>query len=143
MRASSLPRSLPGGEYHVGDELKLKRRALRIEQHPNIPLYVFTLAADEIRTVADVARISRDEANRLLGYQRPEKRKHVQQILEYLDGEEVLFPNGLIMALPSTVKFKSSPGPGASDGLSTSGTLEIPLPSSAEAPRPAWIVDGQ
>ncbi|KAB2588172.1 DGQHR domain-containing protein DpdB [Streptomyces arboris] len=121
----------------------LKRRALRIEQHPTIPLYVFTLAAEEVHQVADVARISRDEAGKLIGYQRPEKKQHVKQILEYLDGDEVLFPNGLILALPSDVRFKSSPGPGSSDGLCTSGTLEIPLPDSPDAPRPAWIVDGQ
>jgi DGQHR domain-containing protein len=76
----------------------LKRRALRIDQHPSIPLYVFTLAAEEVSQVADVARISRDEAGKLIGYQRPEKKQHVKQILEYLDGEEVLFPNGLILA---------------------------------------------
>jgi DGQHR domain-containing protein len=121
----------------------LKRRALRIEQHPTIPLYIFALAAEEVSQVADVARISRDEAGKLIGYQRPEKKQHVRQILEYLDSNEVLFPNGLILALPSSVRFKSSPGPGSSDGLCTSGTLEIPLPDSPDAPRPAWIVDGQ
>jgi DGQHR domain-containing protein len=121
----------------------LKRRALRVEQHPSIPLYVFALAAEEVDRVADVARISRDEAGRLIGYQRPEKKQHVKQILEYLDGDEVLFPNGLILALPSNVRFKSSPGPASSDGLCTSGTIEIPLPDSPDAPRPAWIVDGQ
>ncbi|MFF7457900.1 DGQHR domain-containing protein DpdB [Kitasatospora sp. NPDC008115] len=121
----------------------LKRRALRVEQHPSIPLYVFALAAEEVSQVADVARISRDEAGRLIGYQRPEKKQHVKQILEYLDSDEVLFPNGLILALPSNVRFKSSPGPSSSDGLCTSGTIEIPLPDSPNAPRPAWIVDGQ
>lgn len=121
----------------------LKRRALRIEQHPSIPLYVFALAAEEVSQVADVARISRDEAGKLIGYQRPEKKQHVKQILEYLDSDEVLFPNGLILALPANVRFKSSPGPASSDGLCTSGTIEIPLPDSLDAPRPAWIVDGQ
>lgn len=121
----------------------IKRRALRLKQHPQIPLYVFTLAAEEVDQVADVARISRDEANKLMGYQRPEKKQHVQQILDYLDGKEVLFPNGLILALPSTVRFKASPGPGSSDGLAVSGTLEIPLPQGPDEPRPAWIVDGQ
>lgn len=121
----------------------LKRRALRVEQHPSIPLYVFALAAEEVRQVADVARISRDEAGRLIGYQRPEKKQHVAQILEYLNGEEVLFPHGLVLALPSTVRFRSSPGPSSTDGLCTSGTLQIPLPDSPDAPRPAWIVDGQ
>lgn len=121
----------------------LKRRALKVHQHPTIPLYLFTLAAEEVTKIADVARISRDEAGRLIGYQRPEKKQHVQQILDYLDSDEVLFPNGLILALPSSVKFRSSPGPSASDGLATSGTIEIPVAQHDDEPRPAWIVDGQ
>ncbi|WP_448329869.1 DGQHR domain-containing protein DpdB [Streptomyces sp. DSM 41534] len=121
----------------------ITRRALRINQHPGIPLYLFALEAGEVDLVADVARISRDEAGKLLGYQRPEKKQHVKQILEYLDGDEVLFPNGLILALPSSVRFRGSRGPKPSDGLATIGMLEIPLPESREAPRPALIVDGQ
>lgn len=121
----------------------LERRALRVEQHPTVALYLFTLAAEEIDRVADVARISRDQAGKLLGYQRPEKRNHVRQILQYLDSDEVLFPNGLILAMPPSVRFKSSRGPGASDGLATAGTLEIPIAVDDDQPRPAWIVDGQ
>ena len=119
------------------------RRALRILQREDVPLYLFALAAEDVQRIADVARISRDEFGKLIGYQRPEKKQHVNQILSYLDSESVIFPNGLILALPSSVRFTSSRGPGASDGLSTSGTLRIPCPSDASAPRPAWIVDGQ
>lgn len=121
----------------------LHRRALRIRQHPDLPLYLFALAAEDVDRVADVARIGRDEAGRLIGYQRPEKRTHVRQIQDYLDSGDVLFPNGLILALPETVRFTSSRGPATSDGLATSGTLEIPLPDDPDSPRPAWIVDGQ
>ncbi|WP_072815890.1 DGQHR domain-containing protein DpdB [Rhodococcus zopfii] len=121
----------------------IERRALRIMQNPDMPVYLFALAAEEVGQVSDVARISRDEAGKLIGYQRPERRNHVKQILEYLDSGEVLFPNGLILALPETVKFRASRGPATSDGLSTSGVLEIPIPESDDAPRPAWIVDGQ
>ncbi|MFI6347995.1 DGQHR domain-containing protein DpdB [Streptomyces sp. NPDC050560] len=121
----------------------IRRRALRIEQNPGIPLYVFALQAEEIDRVADVARISRDEAGKLFGYQRAEKKQHVKQILEYLDSENVLFPNGLILALPTSVRFRGSRGPNSTDGLSTIGTLEIPLPESPAMPRPAFIVDGQ
>src|SRR6202012_3479821 len=121
----------------------LERRALRIEQNPTIPLYLFTLAAEEVSAVADVARISRDDAGKLIGYQRPERRNHVKQILDYLNSGNVLFPNGLILALPETVRFRSSRGPATTDGLATAGTLEIPLPLDESSPRPAWIVDGQ
>jgi len=124
-------------------ERMLERRALRIEQNSHMPLYLFALAADEVALVADVARISRDEAGKLIGYQRPERRSHVKQILDYLNSGEVLFPNGLILALPDTVRFRSSRGPATTDGLATAGTLDIPLPASDNEPRPAWIVDGQ
>lgn len=121
----------------------ITRRALRISQHPKIPLYLFALEAREVDLVADVARIYRNEVGQLHGYQRPEKKPHVKQILEYLDGDDVLFPNGLILALSSSVRFRGSRGPNPSDGLATIGMLEIPLPDSRDAPRPALIVDGQ
>jgi len=127
----------------TGRPKSLERRALRIIQSDATPLYLFTLAAEEVDLVADVSRISRDEAGRLIGYQRPEKKQHVRQIQTYLDSGDVLFPNGLILALPDTVHFKSSRGPGTTDGLATAGTLTIPLPADPNAPRPAWIVDGQ
>src|SRR5207244_1307381 len=118
-------------------EQSIERRALRILQRPDMPLYLFALAAEDVDRIADVARISRDAFGRLIGYQRPEKRQHVNRILQYLDSEDALFPNGLILALPTTVKFSSSRGPGTSDGLATSGTLRIPYPSSDSEPRPA------
>lgn len=121
----------------------IERRALRIEQNGQAPLYLFALAAGEVGLVADVARISRDEAGKLIGYQRPERKNHVKQILDYLNSGDVLFPNGLILALPDTVRFRSSRGPLTTDGLATAGTLEIPLPDDDSSPRPAWIVDGQ
>src|SRR3954447_23856836 len=105
----------------------LERRALKVLQHEDIPLFLFTLAAEEVDLVADVARIGRDEAGKLIGYQRPEKQKHVKQIQEYLNSESPLFPNGLILALPPEVRFRSSRGPTTTDGLAVAGTLEIPV----------------
>ena len=124
-------------------DIVIERRALRIEQNPGIPLYLFALAAEEVGLVADVARIARNDAGKLIGYQRAEVRNHVKQILDYLNSGDVLFPNGLILALPDTVHFKSSRGPATTDGLATAGTLLITYPADPEAPRPAWIVDGQ
>lgn len=121
----------------------LERRCLKVLQNEGTPLYLFALAAEEVDLIASVARIGRSEAGKLIGYQRPEKKKHVKQIQDYLDSADVLFPNGLILALPPEVRFKSSRGPSTSDGLVVAGTLEIPLSQGDEGPRPAWIVDGQ
>lgn len=120
----------------------LTRRALCIEQAKTGPLYVFALRADEIFDVAEIARVNRSMTDQLIGYQRSEVRNHVDDILEYLDGDDVLFPNSLILALNGTVRFRRSRGPGNDDGLAQAGVLEIPLGESGTG-KPAWIVDGQ
>src|SRR6266566_497231 len=119
----------------------IQRRALRIEQNDKHPLYVFCLTGDEILAVADISRLSRDDAGKLIGYQRPHVKRHIQDIVEYLNSDNILFPNSLILALSSKVKFRASRGPVAADGLVTSGVVEIPL--SKNGHKPAWIVDGQ
>lgn len=118
------------------------RRAIRIEQHPKHPLYLFTLTASELLRLADVSRVSRDPAGALLGYQRPEVKKHVRNITEYLNGDQVLFPNSIILALSSDAVFKQVRGPKVDPGIAEAGTLHIPLPKPGQ-PKPAWIVDGQ
>ena len=105
----------------------LCRRALCIEQARTGPLYLFTLRADEVFQVAEIARINRSKGDELIGYQRAEVRDHVQDILEYLDGDDVLFPNALILAMNGTVRFRRSRGPANDDGLAKAGVLEIPI----------------
>jgi DGQHR domain-containing protein len=120
----------------------LARRALKITQAGSAPLYMFTLTGSEVLQVADISRVSRDDVGELIGYQRPEVRGHIQEITDYLDSDQPLFPNPIIMALPSTVRFTCSRGPNVSDGIAASGTLEIPLPNG-DGRKPGWIVDGQ
>ena len=120
----------------------LRRRALRIEQDSAHPLYLFSLTGAELLQIADISRISRDEGGKLLGYQRAEVRRHIQEITEYLNTDHVVFPNSIILALHSSVRFVRSRGPETDDGCAVSGTLEIPLPIN-DGPKPAWIVDGQ
>ena len=92
--------------------------------------------------IADISRVSRDEAGKLIGYQRPEVKRHVKGITDYVDSGEVLFPNSIILALSSAATFKEVRGPKVDEGLAEAGTLEIPLPVPGQ-PKPAWIVDGQ
>lgn len=121
---------------------EIVRRATRLEQTPEGAIYQFALTGEELLAVADISRISRDDAGTLIGYQRPEVKRHVQDIVDYLDGDHVLFPHAVIVAFSSRVKFTSSRGPGVNDGLSSSGTLTIPIPKRDQA-KPGWIVDGQ
>jgi DGQHR domain-containing protein len=119
----------------------IRRRALKIQQNERHPLFVFSLTGDEILAVSDISRLSRDDAGKLIGYQRPEVRRHVQDIVEYLNSDNILFPNPIILAVSSDVKFHPSRGRRDRSGLVWVGTLEIPIPRNGH--RPAWIVDGQ
>jgi DGQHR domain-containing protein len=122
----------------------LARRALRLNQNQSRPLYLLTLTADELFRVADISKVSRDEAGELIGYQRDEVKNHVDEIVEYLNEDDILFPNSIIIALSSAVRFKSARGPKPTntDESATPGVLEIPLPKAGRA-KPGWIVDGQ
>lgn len=122
----------------------VRRRALRIVQDPAHPVLLFALTADELLQVAEVSRVGRDDGGELIGYQRPEVRKHVQNIQAYLDSNKgrSLFPNTLILALTSTATFTQARGPNVDDGLARAGTIEIPIPRAGKR-KPAWIVDGQ
>lgn len=122
----------------------LQRHALRVMQDPKHPLFLFVLTPDDLLDIAEVNRVGRGERGNLLGYQRPEVRKHVQNITSYLDSMQgkVLFPHAPILSLPSTVKFRRTKAQTARDDFGQLGTLFIPKPRSG-APKPGWIVDGQ
>ncbi len=121
---------------------QIARRATRLTQPSGTLIYQFALTGEELLKVADISRISRDDVGRLIGYQRPEVKSHVHEIVEYLDGNNVIFPHAVIIALSSRVKFTSSRGPQVDDGISRCGTIYIPIPKTGE-PKPGWIVDGQ
>ena len=120
----------------------LVRRATRLEQNESMPLYQFALTSAEISAVADISRLSRDDTGKLLGYQRPEIKKHVAEITEYLDSATPLFPHPLIIAFSSKVEFTCSRGKKVYDGVASAGWITIPIPA-IEGQRPGWIVDGQ
>jgi DGQHR domain-containing protein len=123
----------------------IRRRALRIVQIPEHPVYLFALRPQELFAVADISRVSRNDIGDLIGYQRPEVKRHVKNIVEYLQSGtgHVLFPNTIILALSSTARFVRVRGPRVDkDEIGDAGTLDLPVPRPGQL-KPAWIVDGQ
>jgi len=120
----------------------IRPSALRVEQDPAHPLYLFTLTADELLRIAEISRVSRNGVGKLIGYQRPEVKRHIRNIIDYLDSGRVLFPNSIILALASGARFRQLCGPKVGNSHAVAGTLEIPIPRNGES-KPAWIVDGQ
>jgi DGQHR domain-containing protein len=116
-------------------------RALRVLHGNGTPVFSFFLTGSQLLDLADISRLSRDEHDVLLGYQRGEVRRHVGEIAEYLKSKDLLFPNAIILALSSDVRFKESRGPKVGADYCSAGKLAIP--QGAAGKRAAWIVDGQ
>lgn len=117
-------------------------RAIKAIQNGGTEVFAFFLRGSDIARVADISRISRDEAG-LKGFQRREIRSHVNSIAEFLDSGPVIFPNAIILALSPDLDFVSARGrkPENMIEVGDAGTLSIPV--LPEGKRAAWIVDGQ
>ncbi len=124
-------------------EKSIQIRALRTIQQKDTEVFAFFIPGELITELADISRIHRDESDILQGFQRKGIKQHVNNIAEYLDEGNVLFPNSIILALSPEVEFKQSRGrePAGSVRSGQIGTLEIPVKD--EGKRVAWIVDGQ
>src|SRR5438477_12412938 len=105
----------------------LRRRALKIQQNDEHPLYLFCLTGTEILSLADISRLSRNDAGKLIGYQRPQEKRHIQDIVVHLNSENIIFANSLLLRLSSDAKFKATRGPQAGAHLGTAGPLESPI----------------
>ncbi|AEG49599.1 DGQHR domain protein [Sphingobium chlorophenolicum L-1] len=107
-----------------------------------IDVYAFFIRGDRILEIADIARIGRDDKAEIAGFQRPEIKAHVRQIADYLNQQDVLFPNAVILALAPGAHFAGKRGTKnrKADAGSEAGVLSIPVRTGRKA---GWIVDGQ
>ena len=81
-------------------------RALRVTQDKKIPVYTFFLTAADLLQIAEISRVKRNKDGDLLGYQRKQVSTHIDEITKYVDSNEVVFPNAIILALGSRLSSK-------------------------------------
>jgi DGQHR domain-containing protein len=125
----------------VSEEI-LQVRATRATQGDGIAVYSFFLHGADIARIADISRLERKNGE-LKGFQRQEIKRHVREIVDFLDTGPVLFPNAIILALSPDVSFQLNGGkpPKGILDLSQGGVLKLPVLPDGQ--RVAWIVDGQ
>lgn len=123
----------------------LRLPALEVSQNNSRKLYSFAVDGKQLHEFCTISRVSRHEGDRLNGYQRPEVLGHIAQIREYLESENPVLPNAIVVAFDESVRFKALYDNGRGHGpFSRFGVLEIPVEVGvAETNKPAWIVDGQ
>lgn len=120
---------------------QVKIPALRIRQGRK-HIYSFGIDGKQLHNFATVSRVHRED-HELAGYQRPEVRSHINAIRRYLESEQAMLPNAIVLAFNETVQFIPG-GVTSSADYVTVGELVIPVDNSLpEDQKPAWLVDGQ
>src|ERR1700754_3424787 len=116
--------------------------ALAIRQSSDRTLYSFAVDGKQLPRFAAVSRVHRTDHHQLDGYQRAESLAHVKTIRKYLESEDAILPNALVVAFDSRVRFTASGEPDGS-GVQV-GRLVIPIDDDEpDHTKPGGIVDGQ
>lgn len=116
--------------------------ALAIRQSSERTLYSFAVDGKKVPTFAAVSRVQRNDRQELAGYQRAESLGHIKTIRTYLESDDAILPNALVVAFDSRVRFEVTSEADASGARV--GRLIIPIDDEdAEHEKPGWIVDGQ
>ena len=121
----------------------LRLPALEVVQGPTRRLYCFAVDGKHLPLFTAISRLVRHD-NALRGYQRPEVIAHIAEIRRYLESDNPLLPNAIVVAFDGRVTFEPAPGEFDADAASRSGTLLVPVDETwSDAEKPGWIVDGQ
>jgi DGQHR domain-containing protein len=123
----------------------LRLPAIEVCQGKNRKLYSFAVDGKQLHEFCTISRVTRHEGKGLNGYQRPEVVSHITQIREYLESDNPMLPNAIVVAFNDSVRFKANSRSGNGDAaFSRSGVLEIAIQDGiADVDKPGWIVDGQ
>ena len=105
--------------------------ALFPKQAENMPVCCFLAKANDIELFARIERAARSETGALSGFQRPQIANHIREILAYLEKEDAILPNPIVVAFSEGTRIARS-----SNG---SGQISIDI---SDGPK-GWIVDGQ
>ncbi len=81
---------------------ELRLPALEVCQSKKRLLYSFAIDGKLLPKVTTITRIGRDENHQILGYQRPEVLSHISEIRNYLESDNPMIPNAIVVAFDRT-----------------------------------------
>ncbi len=118
---------------------QLRFQSLRVTQPSGRHVYSFAINARQLLDIAQIPRVRRGKDRELEGYQRPEIVGHIAEIRRYLESDEAVLANTVVVAFSESVSFEPQ---GEPNGASQLGHITIEAPSEGE-PLPGFVVDGQ
>jgi len=122
---------------------ELRLPALEVRQGQKQHLYMFAIDGKLLPAFTTVSRVKRTGRD-LDGYQRPEVLTHVSAIKSYIESENPLIPNAIVVAFDERVRFEPEVEGQKRGWVARPGHLIIPVDESLpDEEKPGWIVDGQ
>src|SRR5881392_2921633 len=109
------------------DRVLFRVPAIEIRQGPRRTLYSFAVDGKLLPAFTTISRIRRDEAATLFGYQRPEVLSHIAEIRRYLESQDPMIPNALVVAFDQSVRFEPFEESAFETEYSRAGILIIPV----------------
>jgi len=129
--------------FTIRTSYELRVPALEVHQGRTRTLYSFAVDGKQLPLFTTISRIHRDGNAEIHGYQRPEVLSHIASIRRYIESDEPMIPNALVIAFDKRVTFEPNNPHGKHDEVCP-GTLVIPIdPESPDEDKPGWVVDGQ
>ena len=112
--------------------MKFTYSVITPKQSKNHTVFGFCANAKDIFEFAEIDRIGRTKTGSLKGFQRPKVATHIREIREYLEKEDAVLPNSIVVAFTSGVKLSRK----------NKGTSQLTIEASEDS-KPGLIVDGQ
>src|SRR3954452_4724693 len=102
-----------GGRNGEGAKV-MRLPALEVSQGPQRTLYCFAVDGKLLSQFTTVSRVRRGARSAIEGYQRPEVLSHIAEIRAYLESENPMIPNAVVVAFDNRVRFEPLEGTPAS-----------------------------
>ncbi|WP_217591334.1 DGQHR domain-containing protein DpdB [Burkholderia sp. GbtcB21] len=108
-----------------------KFRAVGAKQAPGARVFTFAATASDVLATCEISRAGRGGDGKLFGFQRPQIAGHIQEIRDYLQKEDAVLPNAVVVGFLGATKVKD-----LGDGV-------FQLSVSTSGGKPGFVVDGQ
>ena len=89
---------------------KLEFTCLVAKQSENATVVSFVANSSEVGHIARISRVGRNDDQELFGFQRSQIGNHINEIHEYLEGDDAVLPNALIVAFIDGASVEVDPG---------------------------------
>ncbi|SOY40304.1 DGQHR domain protein [Cupriavidus phytorum] len=106
-------------------------KAIRAQQAKGHDVFSFAATPEQVLAFSEIERIGRTEDGHLKGFQRHQVASHIKEIRDYLNRDDALLPNAVIVAFIDGVRVKELGG----------GIVSVEI--NAKKSKPGFVVDGQ